>query len=153
LLRQYCLIVQATVNKDVRDILGPNPFKGALEIDRGDPDNRGIRFGTFELNVSSGELRKNGIRLKLGEQPTRILQQFLARPGELVTREELQKLLWHDGTLVDFEHGLNASINKLRETLADSAATPRYIETVPRRGYRFIAHVEPPPVAETAGPS
>lgn len=115
-----------------------------------------IRFGVFELSAGSGELRKNGIRLKLGEQPLRILLYLTARPGEIVTREELQKLLWGEGTLVDSEHGLNAAINKLRETLNDSASAPRYVETVPRRGYRFVAEVvrpaAPNPV-EAAAPS
>jgi DNA-binding winged helix-turn-helix (wHTH) protein len=108
------------------------------------PDDRVIRFGVFELNVPAGEFRKNGVRLKLADQPFRILHHLVSHPGEVVTREELRKLLWGEDTFVDFDHGLNASINRLREALGDSAATPRYIETVPRRGYRFIGGLREP---------
>ncbi|MFN0168753.1 MAG: winged helix-turn-helix domain-containing protein [Bryobacteraceae bacterium] len=103
-----------------------------------------IRFGVFELDPRAGELRKSGIRLKVAEQPVRILLCLLERPGEIVTREELRDLLWGQDTFVDFEHGLNAAINKLREALGDTAANPRFVETVPRRGYRFIAQVSRP---------
>lgn len=105
---------------------------------------RSIRFGAFELVPESRELRKSGVRLKLAEQPVRLLLCLLERPGEVVTREEFRGLLWGDDTFVDFEHGLNAAMNKLREALGDSAANPRFIETVPRRGYRFIAEVHRP---------
>ncbi len=115
------------------------------------PEDRVVRFGVFELNAPAGELRKNGFRLKLAEQPFRILMHLAERPGEIVTREELRDLLWGQDTFVDFEHGLNAAINKIRETLGDSASTPRYIETVPRRGYRFIGEVGHPPVRQPDG--
>ncbi|MCP5119632.1 MAG: transcriptional regulator, partial [bacterium] len=101
-----------------------------------------IRFGPFEVNLAAGELRKAGTRIKLQDQPFRILTILLSRPGEVVTREELREKLWPDGTFVEFEHSLNTSINKLRRALNDSADTPRYIETVPRRGYRFVGDVE-----------
>lgn len=101
-----------------------------------------IRFGTFELDVPSGELRKGGTRLNLQEQPLQFLLALLDRPGEVVTREELVQRLWRSDTFVDFEHGLNAAVKRMRDTLGDSAETPRFIETVPRRGYRFIAPVE-----------
>src|SRR5215813_4206024 len=97
-----------------------------------------LRFGTFELDVRAGELRKQGVRLKLQEQPLRILEMLLARPGQLVTRDELRIRLWPSDTFVDFDHGLNKAINKLREALGDSADAPRFIETVPKRGYRLI---------------
>jgi TolB-like protein/Tfp pilus assembly protein PilF len=97
-----------------------------------------IRFGTFELDVHGGELRKQGVKIKLQEQPLRMLEMLLAHPGELVTREELRTRLWPADTLVDFDHGLNKAINKLREALGDSAEAPRFIETVPKRGYRFL---------------
>jgi Tol biopolymer transport system component/DNA-binding winged helix-turn-helix (wHTH) protein len=100
-----------------------------------------VRFGNFELDARSGELRKAGARLGLQEQPLQVLILLLARPGQLVTREELRQRLWGD-TFVDFDHGLNAVINRLRDTLGDSADTPRFIETLPRRGYRFIAPVD-----------
>src|SRR5262245_52133098 len=100
-----------------------------------------IRFGTFELDVRGGELRKQGVRIKLQEQPLRILEILIAHPGELVTREELRSRLWPSNSFVDFDHGLNKAINKLREALSDSADTPRYIETVPKRGYRFTGEL------------
>ena len=98
-----------------------------------------IRFGTFELDVRAGELRKRGAKIRLQEQPLRILEMLLAHPGQLVTREELRSRLWPSDTFVDFDHGLNKAINKLREALGDSAESPRFVETIPRRGYRMIA--------------
>lgn len=97
----------------------------------------------FSVDLSTGELRKQGHRVRLQEQPFQLLAMLLACPGELVTREELRKRLWAADTLVDFDHGLNIAINKLRDALGDSAEKPRFIETLPRRGYRFIAAVEP----------
>ncbi len=103
------------------------------------PAHRLVRFGVFELDLRSGELRKSGARLSLQQQPLQLLSVLLEQPGELVTREELRKRLWPDDTFVDFEHGLNAAVKRLRDTLGDSADSPRFVETVPRRGYRFIA--------------
>jgi TolB-like protein/DNA-binding winged helix-turn-helix (wHTH) protein/Flp pilus assembly protein TadD len=100
------------------------------------------RFGSYEFEPRTGELRKQGIRIRFDGQPLAILLMLLNRPGELVTREELQKKLWPADTFVDFEHSLNAAVKRLRSALNDSADTPRFIETVPRRGYRFIAPVE-----------
>jgi len=101
-----------------------------------------LRFGVFELDLRSGELRKHGLRVRLQEQPFRLLEVLLERPGEVVTREELQKRLWPADTFVDFDHGLNKAINKIREALGDSAESPRFVETVSRRGYRFLAEVK-----------
>ena len=101
-----------------------------------------VRFGTFEADLSTRELRKGGVRIKLHGQPFEILVMLLERPGELVTREDLQQRLWPTDTFVDFDHGVNTAINRLRETLGDSAENPRFVETVPRRGYRFIAPVD-----------
>lgn len=101
-----------------------------------------FRFGAFEVDVAAAEVRKHGMRIKLQQQPFDVLLTLLDRPGSLVTREELQKRLWPADTFVDFEHGLGSAINRLRETLGDSTDRPRYIETVPRRGYKFIAKVE-----------
>jgi Tol biopolymer transport system component/DNA-binding winged helix-turn-helix (wHTH) protein len=101
-----------------------------------------LTFGPFEVNPKAGELRKNGIHIRLSGQPFQILLILLQHPGELVTRERLRDRVWNDGTFVDFEGGLNSAINKLRRALNDSAETPRYIETVPARGYRFIGHLE-----------
>ena len=101
-----------------------------------------VRFGAFEFDTRTRELYKHELKLKLQGQPVEILALLLARPGELVTREEIQKKLWPADTFVDFERGLNSAINRLREALCDSADTPRYIETLPRRGYRFIGAIE-----------
>ena len=98
-----------------------------------------VAFGAFEVNVLTGELRKHGVRLALQEQPLRILAALLERPGEVVTREALCRKLWPLGTFVDFEHSLNAAVRRLRVTLGDEADPPRFVETVPRRGYRFLA--------------
>jgi DNA-binding winged helix-turn-helix (wHTH) protein len=112
-----------------------------------------FRFGTFEADTASGELRKNGIRLRLQDQPFQVLILLLEHPGEVLTREQLRQKLWPDGTFVDFDHSLNSIINKLREVLGDSATNPRFIETLARRGYRFLAPVsisgEIAPVAAT----
>ncbi len=101
-----------------------------------------FRFGPYELDVAELELRKNGVRLKLQEQPFRVLTALVERPGEVITREELRNRLWGHDTFVDFDQSLNKAINRLREMLRDDASQPRYIETVPRRGYRFVAHVQ-----------
>jgi cholera toxin transcriptional activator len=101
-----------------------------------------VRFGTFEVDLVSGELRKNGTRIRLQEQPFRVLAMLLERPGEMVTREDLRSQLWPGDTFVDFDHGLNTAVNKLREALSDAAANPRFVQTVARRGYRFIAPVQ-----------
>src|SRR5215475_8087270 len=101
-----------------------------------------VRFDSFEANLATGELRKSGIRLRLHDQPFQVLAILIRRPGELVSREELQKVLWPDGTFVDFENGLNSAVNRLREALGDSADAPKFIETIPRRGYRFVGHPE-----------
>jgi cholera toxin transcriptional activator len=107
------------------------------------PQSNGVvRFGVFELDTTAGELRKNGVRLRLQEQPLQILALLLERAGNVVTREELRQKLWPADTFVDFDHSLNTAVNKIREALGDSAASPRYVETQARRGYRFIAPVQ-----------
>src|ERR1700745_2161091 len=100
-----------------------------------------LRFGVFEVDLRSGELRKQGARIKLQEQPFQVLTVLLQRPGDVVTREELRSQNWPADTFVDFDNSLNTSINKVREALGDSADNPRFVETLPRRGYRFIAPV------------
>jgi Tol biopolymer transport system component/DNA-binding winged helix-turn-helix (wHTH) protein len=109
-----------------------------------------VRFGAFELDARTGELRKHGVRLKIQDQPFQVLQALLERPGELVTREELQTRIWANDTFVDFDQSLNRAINKVREALSDTAGSPRFVETLPRRGYRFIAHVESVPELPSA---
>jgi eukaryotic-like serine/threonine-protein kinase len=103
---------------------------------------RPVRFGPFEANFTTGELRKHGIRLKLQDQPLQVLKMLLARPGQLVTREEIRQTLWPSGTFVDFDNGLNAAVNRLREALGDSAENPKLVETLHRRGYRFIGALD-----------
>ena len=108
------------------------------------PQNQGriVRFGVFELDLASGELRKKGVKLRLQEQPLQVLTALLEHPGDVITREELRQRLWPSDTFVDFDHSLNTAVNKVRETLGDLASSPRYVETVARKGYRFIAAVE-----------
>jgi DNA-binding winged helix-turn-helix (wHTH) protein len=101
-----------------------------------------VRFGGFELDLRAGELRKDGHLARLQEKPLRVLRLLVERGGELVTREELQRKLWPNDTIVDFEHGINTAIKKLRQALADSPEVPTYIETIPRRGYRLLVPVE-----------
>src|ERR1700686_1888654 len=102
---------------------------------------RSVRFGVFEVDLRAGELRKKGIRIRLQGQPYSLLTALLKQPGEVVSRDELRSALWTQDTFVDFDHSLGPAVNKLREVLGDSAANPRFVETVPRRGYRFIAPV------------
>jgi Tol biopolymer transport system component/DNA-binding winged helix-turn-helix (wHTH) protein len=108
------------------------------------PNSQVMRFGVFEVDLRLGEVRKNGIRVKLTGQPFQILVILLEHPGDLVTREQLQRRLWPSDTFVDFDRGLNAAINRVREALGDSAENPRFVETLPRRGYRFIGKLKPP---------
>jgi len=103
---------------------------------------RRYRFGTFEADAYTGELRRRGIRVKLGAQPFQLLLMLLDHPGELLGREEICRQLWPDGTFVDAEHGVNSAVNRIREALGDSASSPRFVETLARRGYRFVAPVE-----------
>ena len=120
--------------------------------------SRIVRFGAFELDLSVAELRKHGLKLRLQDQPYQVLLMLLEDPGQVVTREQIQQKLWPEGTFVDFEHGLNAAIQRLRQVLGDSADNPRFVETMARRGYRFVAPVarattdQPPlPVQQIAG--
>src|SRR6267142_4831098 len=105
---------------------------------------KAVRFGPFEADLRAGELRKHGVKLKLVGAPSVDLTMLLESPGQLVTREELRTRLWPTDTFVDFDHGLNAAVNKLRDALSDSAEKPTYVETLPRRGYRFISAVDLP---------
>jgi cholera toxin transcriptional activator len=101
-----------------------------------------LRFGVFEMDLRTGELRKSGILIRLGPQPFKVLSLLVGRPGELVTREEIQREIWGEDTFVDYEQGLRVAIKKIRAALGDTSRSPRYIETLSRRGYRFIAPVE-----------
>src|SRR5258708_37010943 len=117
--------------------------------------SRVVRFGAFEADLTGSALRRDGQTVKLQDRPFEILVILLERPGEIITREEFRQRLWPADTFVDFDHSLNASINKLRQALDDAAANPRFVETAGRRGYRFIAPVSTPPVAlaTTAAPA
>jgi DNA-binding winged helix-turn-helix (wHTH) protein len=111
---------------------------------------RRYRFGSFEADAATGELRRQGVRIKLNAQPFQMLLLLLERPGELLTREEISRELWPDGTFVDYEHGVNSAVNRIREALGDAAGRPRFVETLARRGYRFVAPVER--IAEVPAP-
>lgn len=112
------------------------------------------RFGVFEADSATGELRRQGMRVKLNAQPFQVLLMLLDRsvdrPGQLLTRDEISRVLWPEGTFVDFEHGVNSAINRIREALGDTAGSPRFVETLARRGYRFLAPVERISSSDTA---
>src|SRR5215472_10375160 len=108
-----------------------------------------IRFGPFELDRRAGELRKGGTRIRLPDQPLQVLLMLLERPGEVVLREEIRDKLWPGSTVVEFDHSINVAVRRLRDALRESAGKPRYVETIPRRGYRFISQLELP--EEAAG--
>jgi cholera toxin transcriptional activator len=114
---------------------------------------RRYRFGIFEADSTTGELRRQGVRIKLHAQPFQLLFMLLERPGEMLTREEICRELWPDGTFVDYEHGVNSAVNRLREALGDKASNPRFVETLARRGYRFLASVERIELEPEAKPS
>ena len=120
---------------------------------------RGYRFGVFEVDLRAGEIRKGGLKVKLQNQPFQVLVMLLEHSPDTVLREELRKELWNGDTFVDFDHSLSIAMNKIREALGDSAENARFIETLPRRGYRFVASVEkvlapqPPPSRTFDGPS
>src|SRR5258708_40311470 len=105
-------------------------------------ESRLLRFGVFEVDLAAGELRKNGARLRLQEQPFQVLCVLLENAGSVVTRDDLRQRIWPADTFVDFDHSLNTAVNKIRETLGDSASSPRFVETVPRRGYRFLGEAQ-----------
>jgi DNA-binding winged helix-turn-helix (wHTH) protein len=124
------------------------------------PSERRYRFGVFEADAAAGELRRQGLRVKLNTQPFQMLLMLLERPGVVLTREEISRALWPDGTFVDYDHGVNSAVNRIRKALGDKAGHPRFVETLARRGYRFIAPVEqigqpadsPPPAEAIAEP-
>ena len=122
--------------------MGNAKLPPAVPTPPSNPTEKTIRFAVFEVDLAAGELRKNGNRIRLQEQPFQILVYLLDRPGEVVTREELRQKLWPADTFVDFDHSLNTAVNKLREALGDSASSPHYVETLARRGYRFLAPVQ-----------
>jgi cholera toxin transcriptional activator len=113
-----------------------------MPIPASNPEFRLLRFGIFEVDLAAGELRKNGVRIRLQEQPFQVLAALLQKAGQVVTRDDLRQQIWPVDTFVDFDHSLNTAVNKIRESLGDSASSPRFVETIARRGYRFIAPVD-----------
>src|SRR6202790_4587146 len=120
----------------------PSPFAYTGHEMAMPPATRLYKFGAFEADATVGELRRQGVRIKLNAQPFQVLALLLDRPGELLTREDISRELWPDGTFVDYEHGVNSAVNRIREALGDKASNPRFVETLSRRGYRFVAPVE-----------
>lgn len=136
----------ATSSAEYNTALGP--IRGvAVQTEQPAKGTR-VQFGLFEADLTAGELRRSGVRVRLQAQPFRILAMLLERPGEVVTREEIEQRLWGNDTIVDFDHSLGTAINKIRDALGDSAESPRFIETLARRGYRFLAPVSPVEAAE-----
>ena len=129
-------------------------YTGPKEMKESGPVRR-YRFGAFEADAATGELRRQGILIKLNAQPFQVLLMLLSRPGQLLTREEISRELWSDGTFVDEEHGVNSAVNRIREALGDSAGNSRFVQTLARRGYRFVAPVEriTPDESPTTGPT
>src|SRR5882757_9632678 len=130
------------MSRDPRGLCGCYTHRDQRAMSHFATPRRILCFGSFEVDLASGELRRQGLKISLQDQPFRVLALLLERAGEVVTREELRQKLWPADTFVDFDHSLNTAVNKLREVLGDSASSPRYIETLARRGYRFIAPVQ-----------
>src|SRR5215813_14126435 len=140
--------------KNMVELVGIEPTTSSLRTMRSPASHSPIiYFGVYELDLRSKELRKQGMKIKLQGQPVEILAMLLKYPGEVVTREELQKKLWPADTFVDFEQGLNNAMKRLRAALDDNAETPRFIETLPRKGYRFIGEIRGEPVSVAIPPS
>jgi TolB-like protein/DNA-binding winged helix-turn-helix (wHTH) protein/Flp pilus assembly protein TadD len=149
----HLLITQGAFDRERRASYTPAAIGCPAIMKQSETPSKSIRFGVYEVDLRNSELRKQGRKIRLQEQPCRILAILLEQPGEVVTREELRKRLWSDDTFVDFDHSLNTAIMRLREALSDSSENPRFIETLPRHGYRFIAPVEElTPAAEKPGP-
>ena len=132
--------------------------RGLSRLDAGMVEQaaRRYRFGGFEADAATGELRRQGVRVRMHAQPFQVLMMLVERQGEVVTREEISRELWPDGTFVDYEHGVNSAVNRVREALGDKANSPRFVETLARKGYRFVAPVERiggPVAAEVAAAS
>lgn len=136
-----------------RQMLNYASIPNSMPTPHASPTRRIVRFGLFEVDLAAGELRKNGRKVRLQEQPFQILALLLEHPGEIVSREELRQKLWPADTFVDFDHSLNTAIKKVREALGDSAGSPLYVETLARRGYRFLAAVERPETSVAAQPN
>ncbi len=137
---------QTFIVNDVRlttnDCLAVHYGRVVMPMSPSNKENRLLRFGVFEVDLAAGELRKNGGRIRLQKQPFQVLAALLQNAGQVVTREELREKIWPADAFVDFDHSLNTAVNKIREALGDSASSPRFVETLARRGYRFIASVE-----------
>src|SRR5436189_857398 len=147
------------MSRDPRGLCGCYTHRDHRAMSHFATPRRILCFGSFEVDLGSRELRRQGLKISLQDQPFRLLALLLERAGEVVTREELRDKLWPADTFVDFDHSLNTAVRKLREALGDSAETPRYVETLTRRGYRFVAPVAqdvpslPPSTATRLPPS
>src|SRR6202049_1270910 len=124
------------------------PASGGSDVATSAQPSSRLRFDGFEVDLYSGEVWKHGTRVRLQDQPFQVLRVLIERPGQIVTRDELNKTVGPADTFVDFDDGLNTAVKKIRELLGDSAERPRYIETIPRRGYRFVGPITPPPPVE-----
>src|SRR6202158_2385487 len=131
------------------DCLAVHYGRAVMPMPSSNREARLLRFGVFEVDLTAGELRKNGARIRLQEQPFQVLTALLQNAGQVVTRDELREKIWPADTFVDFDHSLNTAVNKIRESLGDSASSPRFVETLARRGYRFIAPVDSVAAATT----
>src|SRR6202047_1633219 len=140
------LVAQTFTANDQRlttsDCLAVHYGRAVMPMPSSNREARLLRFGVFEVDLTAGELRKNGARIRLQEQPFQVLTALLQNAGQVVTRDELREKIWPADTFVDFDHSLNTAVNKVREALGDSASSPRFVETLARRGYRFLAAVE-----------
>jgi cholera toxin transcriptional activator len=134
----------------IDDCLAVHYGRAVMPIPSSNREASLLRFGVFEVDLTAGELRKNGARIRLQEQPFQVLTALLQNAGQVVTRDELREKIWPADTFVDFDHSLNTAVNKIRESLGDSASSPRYVETLARRGYRFLAPVDSVATATTA---
>src|ERR1700704_1639219 len=131
------------------DCLAVHYGRAVMPMPSSNREARLLRFSVFEIDLTAGELRKNGARIRLQEQPFQVLTTLLQNAGKVVTRDELREKIWPADTFVDFDHSLNTAVNKIRESLGDSASSPRFVETLTRRGYRFIAPVDSVAAATT----
>ncbi|MGA2980455.1 MAG: winged helix-turn-helix domain-containing protein [Terriglobales bacterium] len=135
-------VVIKHASRTTNDCLAVNYGRAVMPLPPSNREARLLRFGVFEVDLDAGELRKNGARIRLQEQPFQVLSALLQNAGQVVTRDQLREKIWPADTFVDFDHSLNTAVNKIRESLGDSASSPRFVETLARRGYRFIASVD-----------
>jgi cholera toxin transcriptional activator len=147
--RRWQTLIANDERLTTNDCLAVHYGRAVMPMPSSNREARLLRFGVFEVDLAAGELRKNGARIRLQEQPFQVLTALLQNAGQVVTRDELREKIWPADTFVDFDHSLNTAVNKIRESLGDSASSPRFVETLARRGYRFIAPVDSVATATT----